>query len=411
MTRQDHTAVIVGAGECGARAAFALRENGHTGRITLIGTEALHPYERPPLSKHGLAADAMPTHVAPHERFEEHNIELLTGVSAVALDPQAKTVDLSSGATISFDVALIAIGASPRRLPFAPTNSKRILTLRTFEDALEIRRSLGAGRHIAIIGGGFIGLELAASARKAGTQVTLVEGLPRVLSRGVPAAIAERIASRHIAEGVDLRCGVSISGIEETADHATIVLADGQKISADLVIIGVGAAPNVGLAEAAGLRIENGIAVDDRLQTSASDIYAAGDCCSFPLAIYGGRRVRLEAWRNAQDQGNLAARNMLGHDEPISSVPWFWSDQYDLTLQVAGLADTAATHVTRPLSDDAFLQFHLAEDGRLLAASGIATGNAIAKDMRIAEMLIARGAHPDPAALADPGFKMKSLLT
>jgi 3-phenylpropionate/trans-cinnamate dioxygenase ferredoxin reductase subunit len=410
MAREDQTAVIVGAGECGARAAFALREHGHTGAITLIGAEALHPYERPPLSKHALAADAMPTHVASRERFDEHGIKLLTGVSAVALEPQAKTVTLSSGATIPFDVALLATGASPRRLPFAPGDSKQVLTLRTFEDALEIRRSLGAGRHIAIIGGGFIGLELAASARKAGTQVTLVEGLPRVLSRGVPTAIAERIASRHIAEGVDLRCGVSIAGIEEIRDHAAVVLADGEKISADLVIISIGAAPNVALAEAAGLRIENGIAVDDRLLTSAPDIFAAGDCCSFPLTIYGGRRVRLEAWRNAQDQGNLAARNMLGHDEPIAAVPWFWSDQYDLTLQVAGLADAATTHVTRSLSEDAFLQFHLAEDGRLLAASGIATGNAVARDIRISEMLIAKGAHPDPAALADPSYKMKSLL-
>ena len=410
MTTENQSVLIVGAGECGARAAFALRENGHAGRIVLIGTEALHPYERPPLSKAALAADAMPTHVAPRERFEEHGIDLLTGVSATAIDPAAKTADLSSGATISFDVALIATGASPRRLPFIPKDSKRIVTLRTFQDALAIRRSLGEGRHIAIIGGGFIGLELAASARKAGTKVTLVEGLPRVLSRGVPAAIAERIASRHIAEGVDLHCGTSIAGIDEMADKAVIVLADGERISADLVIVGIGAAPNVALAEAARLAIENGIAVNDRLQTSAPGIYAAGDCCSFPLAIYGGRRVRLEAWRNAQDQGTLAARNMLGHDEPISSVPWFWSDQYDLTLQVAGLAEGATTHITRQLSDDAFLQFHLAEDGRLLAASGIATGNAIAKDVRIAEMLIAKSARPDPAALADPGVRMKSLL-
>jgi 3-phenylpropionate/trans-cinnamate dioxygenase ferredoxin reductase component len=410
MSNENQTALIIGAGECGARAAFALRENGHAGRIVLIGTEALHPYERPPLSKHALAADAEPTHVVPRERFEEHGIELLTGVSAIAIDPKAKAVELSSGTTIPFDVALIATGASPRRLPFVAKDSKRILTLRTYEDALEIRKVLGEDRHIAIIGGGFIGLELAASARKAGTRVTLVEGLPRVLSRGVPAAIAERIASRHVAEGVDLRCGVSISGIDETADKATIELADGGKIAADLVIVGIGAAPNVALAEAAGLVVENGIAVNDRLETSAPGIFAAGDCCSFPLAIYGGRRVRLEAWRNAQDQGSLAARNMLGHDEPISAVPWFWSDQYDLTLQVAGLAEGATTHVTRPISDDALLQFHLAEDGRLLAASGIATGNAIARDVRIAEMLIAKGARPDPAALADPDVKMKSLL-
>jgi 3-phenylpropionate/trans-cinnamate dioxygenase ferredoxin reductase subunit len=411
MRATDHSAVIIGAGECGARAAFALRDNGHAGPIALIGNEALHPYERPPLSKQGLAADALPTHVAPRERFAEKDIDLRTGVSALALDPVSRTVDLSDGSRIAFDTALIATGASPRRLPFMPSNSRRIVTLRSHDDAVAIRGSLGQGRRLAIVGAGFIGLELAASARKAGTAVTLVEGLPRVLSRGVPDVIATRIAARHIAEGVDLRCGVSITGIEETPDEAVIVLADGDRIAADLVIVGVGAAPNVGLAQAAGLAIDNGIAVNDRLETSVPGIFAAGDCCSFPLPIYGGRRVRLEAWRNAQDQGTLAARNMLGHDEPVASVPWFWSDQYDLTLQVAGLSEGATTHVTRSLSDDAFLQFHLADDGRLLAASGISTGNTIAKDIRIAEMLIARGAHPDPAALADPATKMKAFLS
>lgn len=410
MLRMDQSAVIIGAGECGARAAFALRDNGHAGPIVLIGSEVLHPYERPPLSKHGLAADALPTHVAPREKFAEQNIDLRTGVSAMALDPASRAIELSDGSRIAFDTALLAIGASPRRLPFMPANSRRIVTLRSHDDAVTIREALGQGRRLAIIGGGFIGLELAASARKAGTAVTLVEGLPRVLSRGVPEAIATRIAARHVAEGVDLRCGVSIAGLEETTDEAVIVLANGDRIAADLVIVGVGAAPNVGLAQIAGLAIDNGIAVNDRLETSAPGIFAAGDCCSFPLPIYGGRRVRLEAWRNAQDQGTLAARNMLGHDEPIASVPWFWSDQYDLTLQVVGLADGATTHVTRTLSDDAFLQFDLAEDGRLLAASGMSTGNAVAKDIRIAEMLIARRTHPDPAALADPATKMKALL-
>lgn len=411
MTAEQQSVVIIGAGECGARAAFALRENGHEGRIVLIGSESLHPYERPPLSKAGLADGVEPTHVAPRERFAEHNIELMTGVSVASIDPQSKRITLSDGTDLPYDTALLATGANPRRLPFGPKESKRILTLRTHEDALAIRRHLGEGKHLAIIGGGFIGLELAATARKSGARVTLVEGLPRVLSRGVPTAIAEQIAGRHIAEGVDLRCGVSIASLEETDTEAAIILADGTRISADLIIVGVGAAPNVALAESAGLAIENGIAVNERLQTSVEGIYAAGDCCSFPLAIYGGRRVRLEAWRNAQDQGTLVARNILGHDEPISSVPWFWSDQYDLTLQVAGLADGATSHVTRRLGDNAFIEFHLADDGRLLAASGISEGNAVAKDIRIAEMLIARSAKPDPAQLADPAIKMKSLLS
>jgi 3-phenylpropionate/trans-cinnamate dioxygenase ferredoxin reductase subunit len=410
MAPENQTVVIIGAGECGARAAFALREHGHRGDIRLIGTETLHPYERPPLSKAGLADGAEPTHIASRERFAEHDIHLMTGVSVVSIDPAAKQVHLSNGNSLAFDAALIATGATPRRLPFGPRDSKRILTLRTHADALDIRRHLGAGKHLAIIGGGFIGLELAATARKTGARVTLVEGLPRVLSRGVPASIAAVIAARHSAEGVDLRCGVSIASLEESGTQATVVLADGSRIDADLVIVGIGAAPNVALAEAAGLMIDNGIAVNDRLQTSAEGIFAAGDCCSFPLSIYDDRRVRLEAWRNAQDQGMQAARNILGHDLPISAVPWFWSDQYDLTLQVAGLAEGAVTHVTRPLGDDAFIAFHLAADGRLLAASGISRGNAIVKDIRLAEMLIGRRATPDPSKLADPDTRMKSFL-
>jgi len=410
MTLDKQTVVIIGAGECGARAAFALRENGHTGKVVLIGAEPLHPYERPPLSKAGLADGAEPVYVAPRQRFAEQDIDLKTAVSVTGIDCAARQVALSTDEQVAYDALLIATGATARRLPFGPKPGKRILTLRTFEDALNIRPHLGEGRHLAIIGGGFIGLELAATARKSGARVTLVEGLPRVLSRGVPASIASAIAARHSAEGVDLRCGVSIAELEETGKEATIVLTDGTRIVANLIIVGVGAAPNVALAESAGLAIDNGIAVDDRLRTSAAGVSAAGDCCSFPLALYGSRRVRLEAWRNAQDQGTLAARNILGHDQPISAVPWFWSDQYDLTLQVAGLAEGAATHVTRRLGGNAFIEFHMAQDGRLLAASGISEGNAVARDIRIAEMLIARRARPDPEKLSDPDIRMKSLL-
>jgi 3-phenylpropionate/trans-cinnamate dioxygenase ferredoxin reductase subunit len=176
------------------------------------------------------------------------------------------------------------------------------------------------------------------------------------------------------------------------------------------LIIGIGAVPVVGLARAAGLTIENGIAVDDQLRTSDANIYAAGDCCSFPLRIYGGRRVRLESWRSAQEQGVLAARNMLGAGECASAVPWFWSDQYDLTLQIAGLPDEGEHTVRRDLSGNAFILFHLDARGRVVAASGIGQGNAVARDIRLAEMLISKRATPDPAALAQAQFKLKSLL-
>lgn len=400
---------IIGAGECGARAAFALREKGFEGRITLIGNEPHLPYERPPLSKHTLIDAHQPKLVADAAGYAAADIEVLSGVTVERIDPASKLVLLSSGAHLAYDKLLLTTGARPRPFPGTPESAQRIRTLRSHADALAIRAVLTTGKTLAIIGGGFIGLELAATARKMGAGVVLVEGLPRILSRGVPEEIAAVVAERHRAEGVNIICSASIAGLEDT-EQARIRLADGQTIAADLIVVGIGALPNIALAESAGLSIENGIDVNDFLQTSDPAIWAAGDCCSFPLALYGGRRVRLEAWRNAQDQGNLAAANMLGAAEAVSTVPWFWSDQYDLTLQIAGLADGAVTTVRREVGEGAFILFHLDADGRLIAASGIGPGNAVARDIRLAEMMIAARRHPDPVALAAPGTKLKTLL-
>lgn len=205
-------------------------------------------------------------------------------------------------------------------------------------------------------------------------------------------------------------CGVAIQSVSRTADSVAISLAGGTEIQADIVIIGIGAVPNTELAEASGLAVGNGIVVDRHLATSDPDIFAAGDCCNFPLSLYADRRVRLESWRSAQEQGAIAAANMLGSPTAVAAVPWFWSDQYDLTLQVAGLADDATTEIERRQDDGGLILFHLAADGRLVAASGVGPGNAVARDIRLAEMLIAREAHPDPAVLADPASKLKSLL-
>jgi 3-phenylpropionate/trans-cinnamate dioxygenase ferredoxin reductase subunit len=404
--------VIVGAGECGARAAFALRENGFSRPVTLVGEEAHLPYERPPLSKDVLHRDEEPEPkwIGLAGRFAENGISVLTGRNAVTIDRASRTVLLSDGSTLAYEKLLLATGALPRQLPLAADAGPRCVTLRSFDDALAIRRLLVPGMRLVVIGGGFIGLELAASAAKRGAAVTVVEAQPRVLMRGVPEEIASVVAERHRAEGVDIRTGTGIVSISGDAEKVRLGLADGSELTADLLVVGIGAVPVTGLAESAGLAIENGIAVDRYLRTSDPDILAAGDCCSFPLEIYGGRRVRLESWRNAQDQGTLAAKNMLGAEEPVSAVPWFWSDQHDLTLQIAGLAEGAERHIRRDLGDAAFILFHLAPDGRLLAASGIGPGNAVARDIRLAEMLIAKGAHPDPAALASPDVKLKSLL-
>jgi 3-phenylpropionate/trans-cinnamate dioxygenase ferredoxin reductase component len=402
--------VIVGAGECGARAAFALRERGFDGKITLIGAEPHLPYERPPLSKDGLAGAEPPKYVAGAERYQEAGITVLMGAPVEAVDPARKAVILKAAGAIRYDRLLLATGARPRAFPGAPEASERIRMLRTHADALAIRVALAPGRRVAIIGGGFIGLELAATARKLGAEVVLIEGLPRVLSRGVPEEIAAIVAERHLSQGVEIRCGARIAAIEEDDDGARVLLADSGSVTADLVVVGIGAAPNIELAAAAGLAIENGIAVDETLRTSDPDIFAAGDCCSFPLAHYGGRRVRLEAWRNAQEQGTLVAANLMGGGEPVASVPWFWSDQYELTLQIAGLADGAETTVRRDMEEGAFILFHLDGEGQLIAASGIGPGNAVARDIRLAEMLIAAGSRPDPAALASPETKLKKLL-
>jgi 3-phenylpropionate/trans-cinnamate dioxygenase ferredoxin reductase subunit len=260
-----------------------------------------------------------------------------------------------------------------------------------------------------VIGGGFIGPEIAASAVARGCAVTLVEMALRILMRGVPPEVADPVAERHRTAGVALRTGIGIERIWRQGDQESVVLADGAVLGCDAVVAGIGAVPETRLAEASGLAVENGVRVDEYLRTDDPDIYAGGDCCSFPHPLYGGRRIRLEAWRNAQDQGNVAATNMLGGKDKYAAVPWFWSDQYDQTLQVAGLCDEGTRMVEREL-EGGRLFFHLDADGRLVAASGIGPNGVIARDIRLAEMLIAKRATPDPLALSSPNVKLKSLL-
>lgn len=402
--------VIVGAGEAGARAASSLRERGYEGPVTLVGDEPHGPYERPPLSKAVMTGEgaARPAFILDEAKLQAQGIVHVANRRAVSLDRAARRLGLDDGSTLAYARLLLATGAGPRRLP-VPGADGLVLYLRTFADALGLRDRLRPGCRLVVIGGGFIGLEIAASAVARGCGVTLVETAPRILMRGVPAPVAERVAARHRAAGVDLRTGLRIIEIRRAGDGAAVVLDDGAALACDAVVAGIGAVPETALAEAGGLAIDNGVAVDAALRTSDPDIWAAGDCCAFPHPLYADRRIRLEAWRNAQEQGALAAANMLDGTERIGAVPWFWSDQYDETLQVAGLTDEGATTVERPLGD-ATLYFHLAVDGRLVAVSGIGPNARIAKEVRLGEMLIARRARPDPAKLATPGVNLKSLL-
>jgi 3-phenylpropionate/trans-cinnamate dioxygenase ferredoxin reductase subunit len=403
--------VIIGAGECGGRAALTLRDVGYDGPVTLVGDEPHLPYERPPLSKDAMHGDAPAIKaIASDEMLAGRSIRHIHSVRAVAIDRVAHAVSLSEGSVLPYDKLLLATGSTPRKLAM-PGLGSRCVYLRTFADALAIRAHLRSGNHVAIVGGGFIGLELAAAARKMGAAVTVIEAQPRILMRGVPAEIAAVVHDAHVAEGVSILCGDGIAAISDNGSKVGVTLVGGREIVADLAVIGIGAVPVTGLAAEAGLAIDNGIAVDAHLESSDPDIFAAGDCCSFPLAVYGGRRVRLEAWRNAQEQGALAARNMLGGSEPHAAVPWFWSDQYGLSLQIAGLSDEGSDIVRRDLGDSAFILFHLAADGRLVAASGIGPGNAVARDIRLAEMLIGKRARPSPEALGSQDVRLKSLLS
>lgn len=398
--------VIVGGGKAGARAAVAFRENAWKGTITLISDEALAPYDRPPLSKAAIMEETepQPAYLLDEGMIASLEVDFLRGVPVTAIDRNAKTVGLADGRKIPYGRLLIATGAGPRML--SQPGAERALTLRDIADSVKIRNEFSSGRSIAVIGGGFIGLELAASASKRGCQVTVIEAQPRIMMRGVPEEIAMRIAARHAAAGVAILTGTTVKQI----GRDQIILSDGREIPADVVIAGIGAAPRTKLAVQAGLAIDNGIACNTHLQTSDPEIFAVGDCCSFPHPVFDHERLRLEAWRNASDQAIVAVENMLGGQMPFEAVPWFWSDQFELNLQIAGLPHLGASAVKRVPKEDALILCHLDTGGRLVGASGIGQGNAIARDIRLLEMLIGKKATPDPATLADPSFQLKSLL-
>jgi 3-phenylpropionate/trans-cinnamate dioxygenase ferredoxin reductase subunit len=401
--------VIVGAGLGGAHAALSLRERGFAGEIALIGDEIHAPYDRPPLSKQTLLDEPDPRWIAPLEALAQGDIAHIGGVRVDSIDRAQRCVILNNGTSKSYDKLLLATGARARMLP-GLRQSARLLTLRTHDDAVAMRERFTPSARMVVVGGGFIGLELAATARKRGLAVTVIEGFSRLMARAVPAEIATVMETRHREEGVEILLDSAVAAVRDLDDEIYVELQDGRIVTGDFAVVGIGAIPNDELAAQAGLMVDNGIAVDRFLRTSDPDIYAVGDCCSFPAAIYGNCRIRLESWRSAQDQGALVAGNMLGGNEPFIDVPWSWSDQYDLTLQVAGLAATATISVRRDLGGGAFILFHLDDEGTIVAASGIGTGNAVGRDIRLAEMLIATHAKPSTAALGSSTTKLKSLL-
>jgi len=407
--------VIVGAGQAGARAALTLRERGWAGRVLLVGEEAHAPYERPPLSKRSLLTpEAAATLVAEVSRYAQDGIELQLQTRVLSIDTAARCVTLAHGddapEIVHYSKLLLATGGKARRLDLPGADDARVMTLRHANDATRLATRLGPGSTVAVLGGGFIGLEVAASARQRGSEVVLLEAGPRLLGRAVPADIAGLVHALHAARGVDIRLLDSVSAFEpaSASGRITVRCASGTTIAVDTVVIGIGMVPEVSLATAAGLQVRRGIVVDSTLRTSADDVYAAGDVCEFPNHEGTGTTV-MESWANAEAQAVVAARNMMGDAEAYRPDLWMWSDQYDHGLQMAGRCIEPSHVVTRVLPGGQ-LAFYLDAEERIVGAAGFAPTASLARAFTVARRLVATQERRRPAELGDPERALKSLL-
>jgi 3-phenylpropionate/trans-cinnamate dioxygenase ferredoxin reductase subunit len=339
MNRHDQTFIIVGASLAGAKAAETLRAEGFDGRIMLIGAEAERPYERPPLTKDYLRAESPreKVYVHPEDFYREHEIELVTGTVVAALDPGGSRVRLEDGRELGYDRLLLATGAVARRLSIPGAGLDGVHYLRTLEDCDALRERLDAGGRVAVIGAGWIGAEFAASARQRGAEVTIVEPASLPLERVLGAEIGAVYRDVHRDHGVELLLGTGVEAFEGDGAVRRVRTGGGRTIDCDFAVVGIGVVPRAELADGAGLETDNGIAVDQRLATSAPNVYAAGDVANAWHPFYD-RRIRVEHWANALEQGPAAARAMLGHDVAYDRIPYFFSDQYDVGMEYSGFA-------------------------------------------------------------------------
>jgi NADPH-dependent 2,4-dienoyl-CoA reductase/sulfur reductase-like enzyme len=403
--------IIVGAGHAGGRAALTLRTEGYCGRVILIGDEPHLPYERPPLSKGLLqgTVELASCSLCDPARLAELEVEHLAGNPVTGLDPQQHRLRFADGSGLQYARLLLATGGRARRLPGVPAHLANVFYLRTHDEALALRAPLQPGARVVIIGGGFIGLEVAATASALGCVVTVLEAGPRLAGRVLPERISSALLELHRRQGVDVRLNVGIESVQGEWQAESVQLVDGEVLPCDLLVVGIGMQPNIELAAAAGLEVGQGIRVDAQLRTSAPDIFAAGDVCEFRLHPEGVFQ-RQETWRNAETQGRHAALNMLGGELPFEVIPGFWSDQYDWGLQTVGVINPAEPSASRATPGGGFLLFYLDADQRLQGACGWGQGNSIAKDIKLCERLIANQ-NPLPVhALADAGVPLKQLL-
>ncbi|WP_284378722.1 NAD(P)/FAD-dependent oxidoreductase [Amylibacter marinus] len=396
--------VVIGAGQAGSSVVAKLRNGGFDGQITLIGAEAVPPYQRPPLSKAYLLGDMTLDRLflRPERFYAEHHIDLRLGVSVVAVDADAREISLSDGAVLSYDHLVFTTGSDPHRLPASIGGDLGgVHVVRTLADVDGMAADFGVGKRALIVGGGYIGLEAAAVATKMGVSVTLVEMADRILQRVACAETSDYFRTLHRAQGVDIREGVGLKELRGEARVSAAELTDGALLDVDFVIVGVGIAPATALAAAAGCALDNGIRVDARGATSIAGIWAAGDCTSFP---HNEGRIRLESVPNAIAQAEVVAQNIMGAEVDYQAKPWFWSDQYDVKLQIAGL-NTGFDHVVAR-GAGASISFWYYRGDALLAVDAM---NA-PRDYMIGKRMIEAGKSPDAMRVADPDTALKDLM-
>ncbi|TNF20852.1 MAG: pyridine nucleotide-disulfide oxidoreductase [Rhodobacteraceae bacterium] len=397
--------IVVGGGQAGATLVAKLRNSGFDGKITLIGSEPVPPYERPPLSKAYLLGEMALERLflRPESFYAEQDIALKLNTRVTAIDPAAKSLTLEDGEVLHYDELALCTGSHPRRLPSAVGGDlENVFVVRTLADVDAMAPQVREGASALIVGGGYIGLEAAAVAAKKGMKVTLVEMADRILQRVAAPETSDFFRKLHTDHGVEIREGVGLERLEGEGKVTGAKLTDGSEIAVDMVVAGVGIVPATELAEAAGLEIDNGIKTDAQGRTSAPHIWAAGDCTSFP---YHGTRIRLESVPNAIDQADVVARNMMGGAVEYVAKPWFWSDQYDCKLQIAGL-NKGYDHVETRHGEDGRLSFWYFHGDELVAVDAMND----ARGYMVAKRLIESGRTITPEQVHTPDQDMKKLL-
>lgn len=399
------TVVIAGAGQAAAQAIISLRQGGFDGDIVLIGEEPYLPYQRPPLSKKFLAGELEleRLYLRPEAYYQEHKVSVRPGTRVEAINCADRTVR-ANGSDLRYDRLILATGSHVRRVPIPGQNLPEVHYLRTIDDVRGIQTGFTAGRRLVVIGGGYIGLEVAAVAVTAGLKVAVVEIADRVMARVVAPPISRFYTKVHQQAGVEFYLETGVTEIRRAERGVRVICTTGKELPADLVVVGVGILPTTELADDAGLKCSTGIIVDEFCRTSDPYIFAAGDCTNHPNSLLG-RRLRLESVHNAQEQGKTAALSILGKPEAYAQIPWFWSDQYDLKLQMTGIAEQYTAMVLRGDPDSrSFAAFYFVGE-QLIAVHAVNSP----REFMLSKKLIAQGAHLDPNAVADTSVPFKDI--